>query len=110
MIQQLTETKVPYMSGLTLNALPEMIIGLVAGLTVLFIASSKYRTFILRRVFVIYGSLMALRSVCILVTSLPDPHPHCQDATPGTHDIGALELRYASKVFYVLLSRFNVRV
>lgn len=93
LVPPLTDTKVPYMGGLTLNAFPEMIIGVIVGITVIFIAASKHRSFILRRVFVIYASLMALRCVCILITSLPDPHPACQVATPGTHEIAALDLR-----------------
>lgn len=83
------------MPGMTLNAVPDTIISLLLSSTILFVLWSPNRWFILRRFLVIYGSLMALRTVCILATSLPDAHPHCRDATPGHTPFTQMQLRCA---------------
>ena len=98
-VSQLTYTPIPLLGGITFDAVPDAAIGVLLSATLVFIFTNQHRWFIVRRFFVIYAALMALRSVCIVATSLPDPHPHCRNATPGNTPFSDMELRFVFTVF-----------
>ena len=51
-------------------------------LTFIFRNTTQQRVHILQRFFLSYGSIMALRTITLLMTSLPDPYPLCRHSAP----------------------------
>lgn len=58
--------------------------------TLLFVLSQPWRWLVIRRAFIVYGTLCLWRSVTILITSVPDASPRCSHTTPGTHHFSSV--------------------
>eukprot|EP01086_Lenisia_limosa_P009286 TRINITY_DN3259_c0_g1_i3.p1 TRINITY_DN3259_c0_g1~~TRINITY_DN3259_c0_g1_i3.p1 ORF type:complete len:338 (-),score=8.63 TRINITY_DN3259_c0_g1_i3:116-1129(-) len=61
------------------EGLPEYFLGPILMTTFAFVLIHPQRLCILRRIFVIQGVMSLLRALTVVVTSLPDPNPLCQD-------------------------------
>jgi hypothetical protein len=53
--------------------------------------SKAERWIILRRVLMIWGTLIFMRGCTVLLTSFPDPYPECQKRAPGTQAWSSLD-------------------
>jgi len=74
--------------GMDAHRMCDSLMYLTATTTLVFALCTPGWRIILRRFFVIYGTLMFLRSITLLATSLPDPYPLCEEYVPGTYDWG----------------------
>jgi hypothetical protein len=62
----------------------ETLMSVLISTTLVWALCQPCRWLILRRAFVIYGTLALWRSVTIIVTAVPDASPRCSAMTPGT--------------------------
>lgn len=92
-IQQYNLTLAGRIIVIDVEAIPDMCIMLMVLLTSLLTAFNRHSMAMARRFFTVYGLLMLFRSICIVVTSLPDAHPACRKATPGTSMVKDMEIR-----------------
>lgn len=72
--------------GLDAHKLCDYLLYVTSASTLAFALLNPKRYIILKRVCMVYGTLMLMRSVTLLVTSLPDPYLLCDLRTPGTYD------------------------
>ena len=68
------------LAGLDMDAdeIPDICMFILMVATLVMVLWSRCRWIILRRWFTVHGTLMFLRSVTVVVTSVPDAHPRCR--------------------------------
>ena len=71
-----------------------------------FVCGHPQRETILRRSFVVYGTLMLMRSVTLLLTALPDPYFRCFTAETGTFGQGWSTMPWR-RVVYKFITLFD---
>ncbi|KAJ3370811.1 hypothetical protein GGF31_003837 [Allomyces arbusculus] len=69
--------------------LPDYFIVTLTVLTVLMTLRHKHRMGLLRRYLYVHGTLLLLRSVTIVATTLPDPQEMCMARDPASRDVNA---------------------
>lgn len=87
------ELSLPAFGVIPGHKLPDFFIALLLSATMLFILSRPQRATIARRFFTVYATLMLMRCVTIVVTSLPDALPICHTLTPGTQRFVDINIR-----------------
>lgn len=83
-VPRITTLKLPF--GIIINGqeVPDYIYPIVLIITVTLVLSHKNRWYVLQRCLTIWGSIMFLRAVTVLFTSIPDASVICSQITPGT--------------------------
>jgi len=103
-LPDLVHEMVPYLEHVTLPWLDitlhgldvtEVVMSAFIAVTLVWVLTQPHRWLILRRALAIYGTLALLRSVTVLVTSLPDASPRCTHTTPGTVPLDQLPWKEA---------------
>lgn len=93
LIPQVKSVWVPGLGTMdAVEAIDVSLVGLIAA-TLLLTATRRAPWLVLRRTLVVHASVISLRCLTVLCTSLPDSRPKCHAATGPSEALGRLSLR-----------------